>query len=226
MSESNLKAPTRKAFHFPKGEAAETSPVSAEAAASTDSVASADSGAATSTSGSAKRARAAATKASAETHVAAAESAAVKPTAAKKPRASAGGTKPSSKPAANGKTAATKAAAKTPTTKKASVKKAPVSKPEADASASTDVPKGDVTASEKPKRDKKEKVVRDSFTMPKSDYAKIAALKQKCLEAGVHVKKSELLRAGLALLEAAPAKRLVAAVADLEAVKTGRPAND
>ena len=81
------------------------------------------------------------------------------------------------------------------------------------------------TVAVKDKRAKKEKVVRDSFTMPKSDYAKIATLKQKCLDEGVHVKKSELLRAGLALLEAASAKRLVAVVADLEAVKTGRPAN-
>ncbi len=75
----------------------------------------------------------------------------------------------------------------------------------------------------KTKRVKKEKVMRDSFTMPKSDYDKIAVLKQKCLDAGVSVKKSELLRAGLLLLESAPAKRLLAAVSTVEAVKTGRP---
>ncbi len=77
---------------------------------------------------------------------------------------------------------------------------------------------------EKARRPKKDKVVRDSFTMPKSDYAKIAELKQRCLDAGVSVRKSELLRAGLLLLAAAPAKRLIAAVAELDAVKTGRPA--
>ena len=71
---------------------------------------------------------------------------------------------------------------------------------------------------------KKEKVVRDSFTMPKADYEKIALLKKKCLEAGVAVKKSELLRAGLRLLEATSDKRLLAAVAAVETVKTGRPA--
>jgi hypothetical protein len=81
-----------------------------------------------------------------------------------------------------------------------------------------------VAAEEKAKRVKKEKVVRDSFTMPKSDYEKIATLKQKCLDAGVSVKKSELLRAGLILLEAASAKRLLAAISDVETVKTGRPA--
>ncbi|PRX33376.1 hypothetical protein B0G80_3591 [Paraburkholderia sp. BL6669N2] len=77
----------------------------------------------------------------------------------------------------------------------------------------------------KAKRVKKEKVVRDSFTMPKSDYEKIAALKQKCLDAGVSVKKSELLRAGLLLLDSAPtAEGLLAAVSAVETVKTGRPA--
>lgn len=79
------------------------------------------------------------------------------------------------------------------------------------------------TAEAKAKRPKKPKVVRDSFTMPKQDYDKIQALKQKCLEAGVSVKKSELLRAGLIMLEAAAEKRLLAAVAAVETVKTGRP---
>jgi hypothetical protein len=73
---------------------------------------------------------------------------------------------------------------------------------------------------------KKAKVVRDSFTMPASDYEKIAALKRKCRDAGVSVKKSELLRAGLHLLEVASAKRFLAAVTALDAVKTGRPAKN
>lgn len=81
-----------------------------------------------------------------------------------------------------------------------------------------------VAPPEKAKRSKKEKVVRDSFTMPKSDYEKLAKLKQKCLDAGVAVKKSELLRAGLLMLDSAPAKRLLAAVSAIETVKTGRPA--
>ncbi|MCP3722702.1 hypothetical protein M3I53_06075 [Paraburkholderia sp. CNPSo 3272] len=76
----------------------------------------------------------------------------------------------------------------------------------------------------KAKRVRKDKVVRDSFTMPKTDYQRIALLKRKCLEAGVAVRKSELLRAGLQLLEAAPQKRLLAAIEALETVKTGRPA--
>jgi hypothetical protein len=76
----------------------------------------------------------------------------------------------------------------------------------------------------KPKRAKKEKVVRDSFTMPKSDYEKIAVLKQTCLDAGVAVKKSELVRAGLLLLASATSEQLIGAVSAVETVKTGRPA--
>jgi hypothetical protein len=77
---------------------------------------------------------------------------------------------------------------------------------------------------EKQKRAKKEKVIRDSFTMPKSDYTRLASLKQKCLTNGVHIKKSELLRAGLLMLEAASDKNLLAAVKSVETIKTGRPA--
>lgn len=77
----------------------------------------------------------------------------------------------------------------------------------------------------KPKEAKKKnKVVRDSFTMPEADYAKLAALKARCVSAGVAVKKSELLRAGLQVLETLPAKKLLAIIAGIENVKTGRPA--
>jgi hypothetical protein len=62
--------------------------------------------------------------------------------------------------------------------------------------------------------------------MPKSDYAKIATLKQKCLNAGVSVKKSEVLRAGLLLLEGATLENLLAAISAVETVKTGRPSKE
>jgi hypothetical protein len=110
---------------------------------------------------------------------------------------------------------------------KAAVKAKPAAAPKAGRqkrAAAAEAAPASATAEEKSKRAKKEKVVRDSFTMPKSDYAKIAALKEKCLEAGVSVKKSELLRAGLLLLASAPSKRLLAAVSAVETVKTGRPA--
>ncbi|MFM0043958.1 hypothetical protein PQQ99_13955 [Paraburkholderia sediminicola] len=124
-------------------------------------------------------------------------------------------TAPAAKKAVKAKRAVAAEAAPAPAVEKAAKAKgstaaeaAPVSAPEA----------------KKAKQPKKEKVVRDSFTMPKSDYDRIAALKQKCLDAGVPVKKSELLRAGLMMLESAAPQRLLAAVSSLETVKTGRPA--
>jgi hypothetical protein len=79
----------------------------------------------------------------------------------------------------------------------------------------------------KPKKEKKAegkvKVVRDSFTMPQADYDLIGTLKHKALQAGIHAKKSELLRAGLQLLSGLGAAQLKRAVAGLEKIKTGRP---
>lgn len=73
------------------------------------------------------------------------------------------------------------------------------------------------------KADNKVKIVRDSFTMTQNDYAKIAELKQACLKAGVHVKKSELIRAGLHTLGKLGASQLKRAISQLEQIKTGRP---
>ena len=114
-------------------------------------------------------------------------------------------------------------ARKAATPKKATAKKAPAKTAEASKTKKADAAPAPAPAEEKTRRAKKEKVVRDSFTMPKSDYAKIAVLKQKCLDAGISVKKSEVLRAGLLLLEGATAQRLLAAISAVETVKTGRP---
>lgn len=68
------------------------------------------------------------------------------------------------------------------------------------------------------------KLVRDSFTMPEADYAHLALLKKRCLEAGVAVKKSEILRLGLQVLAQLPSADLAARIEALEKLKTGRPA--
>jgi hypothetical protein len=67
------------------------------------------------------------------------------------------------------------------------------------------------------------RVVRDSFTMPIEDYERIGALKERCIGLGVAMKKSELLRAGLAALDRLPDKSLAQVIASVERVKTGRP---
>ena len=69
----------------------------------------------------------------------------------------------------------------------------------------------------------KSKVVRDSFTMPQNDYDKIAQLKQVCQKAGLHVKKSELLRAGLQALSKMTVPQLERVIVQLTPIKTGRP---
>jgi hypothetical protein len=66
-------------------------------------------------------------------------------------------------------------------------------------------------------------VVRDSFTMPLADYARIGELKARCIRLGVAIKKSELLRAGLVALEGLPDKTLSEVVGSVERIKTGRP---
>jgi len=66
-------------------------------------------------------------------------------------------------------------------------------------------------------------LVRDSFTMPEQEYAVLATVKQACLKAGVEVKKSELLRVGVALLGRLDVADLRAVLASLPQLKTGRP---
>jgi hypothetical protein len=71
---------------------------------------------------------------------------------------------------------------------------------------------------------KKPKLVRDSFTFPKDEYQAIAALKQKALGLKHSAKKSEILRAGLKLLSSLNDKAFLAALSNVPALKTGRPA--
>ena len=69
----------------------------------------------------------------------------------------------------------------------------------------------------------KEKLVRDSFTMPRSDFDLIALLKERALTFKRPTKKSELLRAGLQALAALNQKQLQSALDSLPLLKSGRP---
>ncbi|MFC5547720.1 hypothetical protein [Massilia aerilata] len=66
-------------------------------------------------------------------------------------------------------------------------------------------------------------LVRDSFTMPEREYAVLGVVKQACLKAGFEVKKSELLRIGVALLGQLDVASLRAVLGNLPQLKTGRP---
>jgi hypothetical protein len=106
--------------------------------------------------------------------------------------------KPAVKPAAKADAAAGKA-----------------SKPKAKAK-----PAADVDAA----KPKKVKPVRDSFTMPKGEYAVLQELKLRAATLGRPAKKSEVLRAGVQALAAMGDAAFLAAVGAVPAIKTGRPA--
>ncbi|MEC4722119.1 hypothetical protein RY831_23410 [Noviherbaspirillum sp. CPCC 100848] len=73
---------------------------------------------------------------------------------------------------------------------------------------------------EKPK---KPKLVRDSFTMPEAEYAVLGQVKKDFLKAGFEVKKSELLRVGVALIRQLDTTKLKEVLDTLPALKSGRP---
>lgn len=112
-------------------------------------------------------------------------------------------------------------------------RKAPVRKAKAPAAKKAIAPTGPVkkqavtpvsaSASEKPAKAKKPKLVRDSFTIPKTEYVVLDELKQRAAKLTQPVKKSELLRAGIKALAAMPDAAFLTALANVPAIKTGRP---
>ncbi len=111
------------------------------------------------------------------------------------------------------KTAARKAAPKKPAAKAAPAKTAaakPAAKPAAPAA----------------EKARKPKLVRDSFTMPEQEYAVLGQVKKACIKAGFEIKKSELLRIGVALISQLDLATLKNVLGSLPQLKTGRPKND
>lgn len=131
--------------------------------------------------------------------------------------------KPVAKPIV-GKTAATK-----PVVTKPVVTKAAAAKPAATSTVSQAAkvaPKKAIKVKavkvEKEKTPKL-KMERDSFTMPKLEYAQFYVLKERLVKLGQPAKKSELLRAGIMQLTAMTDAALKAAMSKVPAIKTGRP---
>lgn len=79
-----------------------------------------------------------------------------------------------------------------------------------------------VATAEPPKKDK---LIRDSFTLPREDFELIALLKDRALDFKRPTKKSELLRAGLQALAGLDQTRLRASLEALRPLKAGRPKN-
>lgn len=75
----------------------------------------------------------------------------------------------------------------------------------------------------KPAKEKKVKVVRDSFTLPKSELLQITDMKKRAMALGIEVKKSELIRAGLQALSSMADAAFKKALGNVPTIKTGRP---
>lgn len=90
---------------------------------------------------------------------------------------------------------------------------------EAKTAASTRVAKVDAKA-EKPR---KTKLVRDSFTIPKSEYAALDTLKQRAAKLGSPARKSEVLRGGILALAEMSDEAFSRVMASVPTLKTGRP---
>lgn len=122
-------------------------------------------------------------------------------------------TPPRKRPAT--RTAVPKSAAKPAAKPRAA---APAAQPLAARPASAPVPKAD--------KPKKHKLVRDSFTIPKTEYTVLQDLKLRAAQSGAAAKKSEILRAGITALAAMNDAAFSAALRAVPPLKTGRPAKD
>ena len=68
-------------------------------------------------------------------------------------------------------------------------------------------------------------VIRDTFTLPESDYNLINICKTKLLENKINATKSEIIRAGLILLNKLTEEELVNSYKLVNKIKIGRPKN-
>ncbi|MBI5430794.1 MAG: hypothetical protein HY938_10110 [Nitrosomonadales bacterium] len=108
---------------------------------------------------------------------------------------------------------------KTPATAKMAVK------PAAKQAAKKPVRATPQTAAKKTEKSPKIKKVRDSFSMPQNEYQEIAKIKDACKKAGLPVKKSAVLRAGLKALgelNMVQIKRLLAGLAQVDAGRSSK----
>ncbi len=144
------------------------------------------------------------------TQAAALKAPTTKTTPAKTPAA-----KPATKPVITKATGTAKSAAK------------PAAKPTPATATKAAVAKTPVKKAEKVKAEKEKapklKMERDSFTMPKTEYAQFSVLKSRLDKLGQPAKKSELIRAGLMQLSTMTDAALKAALSKVPAIKTGRP---
>ena len=73
-------------------------------------------------------------------------------------------------------------------------------------------------------KSKKPKMVRDSLTIPKLEYAVLDVLKLRAAKLAQPAKKTELIRAGIKAIAALSDAAFLAALRAVPSLKTGRPA--
>jgi hypothetical protein len=69
----------------------------------------------------------------------------------------------------------------------------------------------------------KQKLVRDSFTIPEVEYQILVNTKKLLTKSGVEVKKTELIRVGLLLIQNSSLSVLKRQLSSLSKLKSGRP---
>lgn len=131
--------------------------------------------------------------------------------------------KPASRKTPTAAPAARQAEAKPPAASgaepKAASRPAPVDRPPKARSPATEKAKPGKTKADK---DRHEKVARDSFSMPASEHKRIKALRDALAQAGYEASKSEVLRAGVALLASRGLGEIINLVGDLPKVPKGK----
>jgi hypothetical protein len=111
---------------------------------------------------------------------------------------------------------------------KAATQAAPKASPKPASQPNTKVTTRQTVATEKVKavKEKKVKVVRDSFTIPKTEFDQLSVMKKRATALGVDIKKSEVIRAGLQLLSGLADAAFTKALTSVPTIKTGRPSKD
>ena len=113
---------------------------------------------------------------------------------------------------------------KAPAVKKRSVaKKTSLVKKVAAKKATKKATKKTLGKSTKATKTVKTKLVRDSFAIPEKEYAALVAVKKACLKAGLEIKKTELIRIGIALVNTLTTAKIKTAQAKLTQISAGRP---
>ena len=117
--------------------------------------------------------------------------------------------------------AAKKVAVKKVAVKKTAVKKTTVIEKKAKSALKPKATESVATAGKA--KVKKDVLVRDSFTMPQSEYQVLSLVKKSCLHAGIEIKKSELLRIAVVQLAGLSVTKISALQKGLNKIQAGRP---